>query len=311
MQPAEQLRAMIQGRKVAFIGCGVSHKQLIPQFVKMGGEVTLCDQKASLEEFGKTGEMLKELPIRLSLGRDYLKGLEGQDIIMRTPGFEYYTPALQEAGAKGAKITSEMELFFEFCPCPLVAVTGSDGKTTTTTLIAKMFEAAGRKVWLGGNIGTPLLPLLDQVSPEDVAVVELSSFQLISMRKSPNVAVVTNVTPNHLDHHKDMQEYVDAKRNILLWQSPAGKAVLGYENDITRAMAAGGVLACAQIVVNMFGSNAEHAKDLAYRLYTVAERKGWAQEAYAYNALFIAWPEIQSRAAELQATKPEQMSLFE
>ncbi len=237
MQPAEQLRAMIQGRKVAFIGCGVSHKQLIPQFVEMGREVTLCDQKASLEEFGKTGEMLKELPIRLSLGRDYLKGLEGQDIIMRTPGFEYYTPALQEAGAKGAKITSEMELFFEFCPCPLVAVTGSDGKTTTTTLIAKMFEAAGRKVWLGGNIGTPLLPLLDQVSPEDVAVVELSSFQLISMRKSPKIAVVTNVTPNHLDHHKDMQEYIDAKRNILLYQDAHSRQVLGLENDVSRGMA--------------------------------------------------------------------------
>lgn len=117
-------------------------------------------------------------------------------------------------------------------------MTGSDGKTTTTTLIAKMFEAAGRKVFLGGNIGAALLPQLPDVTPADIAVVELSSFQLISMRKSPKVAVVTNVTPNHLDHHKDMQEYIDAKRNILLWQEPPCRAVLGYENDITRSMAA-------------------------------------------------------------------------
>ena len=116
-------------------------------------------------------------------------------------------------------------------------MTGSDGKTTTTTLISKMFEAAGRKVFLGGNIGAALLPQLADVTPDAVAVVELSSFQLISMRRSPKVAVVTNVTPNHLDHHKDMQEYIDAKRNILLWQAPPCRAVLGYENDITRAMA--------------------------------------------------------------------------
>ena len=133
-------------------------------------------------------------------------------------------------------MTSEVELFFEFCPCEIIAVTGSDGKTTTTTLISKMMEAAGRKVFLGGNIGAALLPQLADVTPDAVAVVELSSFQLISMRRSPNVAVVTNVTPNHLDHHKDMQEYIDAKRNILLWQVPPCRAVLGYENEISRSM---------------------------------------------------------------------------
>ena len=145
--------------------------------------------------------------------------------------------ALPQAALKaGAMVTSEVELFFEFCPCEIVAVTGSDGKTTTTTLISKMFEAAGRKVFLGGNIGAALLPQLADVTSDAVAVVELSSFQLISMRRSPKVAVVTNVTPNHLDHHKDMQEYIDAKRNILLWQTPPCRAVLGFENDITRGM---------------------------------------------------------------------------
>ncbi len=236
MLPIEQLEKLIQGKKVAFIGAGVSHKRCIEQFVELGAQVTLCDQKKSIEDFGDYADTLRRLNVALSLGEHYTDGFAGQDIIMRTPGYEYFKPELQAAKAAGAMVTSEVELFFEFCPCEIVAVTGSDGKTTTTTLISKMFEAAGRKVFLGGNIGAALLPQLADVTPEAVAVVELSSFQLISMRRSPKVAVVTNVTPNHLDHHKDMQEYIDAKRNILLWQVPPCRAVLGYENDITRAM---------------------------------------------------------------------------
>ncbi len=231
MLPIQQLQELIQGKKVAFIGAGVSHKRCIEQFVELGAQVTLCDQKKSLY-----ADTLRRLKVNLSLGEHYTDGFAGQDIIMRTPGYEYYKPALQAALKAGAMVTSEVELFFEFCPCEIVAVTGSDGKTTTTTLISKMFEAAGRKVFLGGNIGAALLPQLADVTSDAVAVVELSSFQLISMRRSPKVAVVTNVTPNHLDHHKDMQEYIDAKRNILLWQTPPCRAVLGFENDITRGM---------------------------------------------------------------------------
>ena len=234
--PIEQLRELVRGKKVAFIGAGVSHKRCIEQFVEMGARVTLCDQKKSLEEFGDYADTLRRLRVDLSLGEHYTDGFAGQDIIMRTPGYEYYKPELQAALRAGAMVTSEVELFFAFCPCEIIAVTGSDGKTTTTTLIAKMMEAAGRRVFLGGNIGAALLPQLGAVTPDAVAVVELSSFQLISMRRSPKVAVVTNVTPNHLDHHKDMQEYIDAKRNILLWQEPPCRAVLGYENDVTRAM---------------------------------------------------------------------------
>lgn len=236
MLPIEQLQNLIQGKKVAFIGAGVSHKRCIEQFVELGAQVTLCDQKKSLEDFGAYADTLRRLHVRLSLGEHYTDGFAGQDIIMRTPGYEYYKPELQAALQAGSKVTSEVELFFELCPCEIVAVTGSDGKTTTTTLISKMFEAAGRKVFLGGNIGAALLPQLADVTPEAVAVVELSSFQLISMRVSPKVAVVTNVTPNHLDHHKDMQEYIDAKRNILLWQVPPCRAVLGFENEISRGM---------------------------------------------------------------------------
>ena len=233
----QELANLIKGKKVAFIGAGVSHKTLIKEFVELGAHVTLCDQKKSVEDFGDYAATIKELGIALSLGENYLDGFKGQDIIMRTPGFVgYFEKPLQDAMAAGTMVTSEVELFFQFCPCEIVAVTGSDGKTTTTTLISKFYEAAGRRVHLGGNIGAALLPMLPEVSPDDVAVVELSSFQLISMHQSPNIAVVTNVTPNHLDHHKDMQEYIDAKRNILLWQTPPCRAVLGFENDITRGM---------------------------------------------------------------------------
>ena len=232
---ASEFFSSLKGKKVAFIGAGVSHKQLIEIFSEKGAVVTLCDKK-QLEGFGEYGETLKNLGVKLSLGDDYLEGLKNQDMIMRTPGFEYYTKELQDRIAEGIQVTSEMELFFQLCPCKIYAVTGSDGKTTTTTLISEMLRETGKTVHLGGNIGKALLPIVETVQPDDVAVVELSSFQLISMRQSPDVAVVTNVTPNHLDHHKDMQEYTDAKRNILLYQDRNCKAVLGYENDISRNM---------------------------------------------------------------------------
>ena len=217
-QSAGEFYNNLKGKRVAFIGAGVSHRECIEVFAKKGAVVTLCDKKPDVNAFGAYGETLKQLGVRLSLGEHYLDGLAGQDIIMRTPGFEYFTPELQAAKAAGSEVTSEMELFFELCPCEKVAVTGSDGKTTTTTLIAEMLKAAGRTVHLGGNLGRALLPVVEQIAPTDVAV-------------------VTNVTPNHLDHHKDMQEYIDAKRNILLYQAPGSRAVLGYANDITRAMA--------------------------------------------------------------------------
>ena len=232
----QQLAELVRGKKVAFIGAGVSHKTLIEEFVELGAKVTLCDRKESVEQFGDYAETIRRLGIGLSLGEHYMDGFKGQDIILRTPGFEFYQKPLQDAIAAGTMVTSEVELFFDFCPCEIVAVTGSDGKTTTTTLISEFFKAAGRRVHLGGNIGAALLPMLPDVRPDDVAVVELSSFQLISMRKSPKVAVVTNVTPNHLDHHKDMQEYIDAKRNILLYQNTSCRAVLGYENEVSRSM---------------------------------------------------------------------------
>ena len=179
----QQLAELVKGKKVAFIGAGVSHKTLIEEFVGLGAQVTLCDKKNSVEDFGDYADTIRRLGIDLSLGEHYMDGFKGQDIILRTPGFEYYQKPLQDAIAAGTMVTSEVELFFDYCPCEIVGVTGSDGKTTTTTLISKFYEAAGRKVHLGGNIGAALLPMLPDVAPEDVAVVELSSFQIDNFYK--------------------------------------------------------------------------------------------------------------------------------
>ena len=231
----EQFFTSIQGKTVTFCGIGRSHMPLIRLFQEKGALVSARD-KRSLEELGDNGKALQERGVQLILGENYLGDLR-EDIIFRTPGMKYHLPQLEAARKRGAAVTSEMEVFFQLCPCKIYAVTGSDGKTTTTSIIAELLKAQGKTVHLGGNIGKPLLPEIESIQPEDCAVVELSSFQLISMRQSPEVAVVTNVTPNHLDHHKDMQEYIDAKRNILLYQAPGSRAVLGYANDITRAMA--------------------------------------------------------------------------
>ncbi len=226
----------LSGKRVAFIGAGVSHRALIPMFAAAGAEVSLCDvREESL--FDKNDiKTYRRLGVCLFLGKEYLSGLAGQDMILRTPGFDWNNEYFLAAGRAGTRLTSEIELFFEHCPCKTLGVTGSDGKTTTTSLIAAMYKAAGRTVHLGGNIGRALLPIVDDIERGDIAVVELSSFQLITMRCSPNMAVVTNLAENHLDHHRDMDEYIDAKRNILAWQGPDDKAVLNYENTITRGM---------------------------------------------------------------------------
>ncbi|HBN80291.1 MAG TPA: UDP-N-acetylmuramoyl-L-alanine--D-glutamate ligase, partial [Ruminococcaceae bacterium] len=176
------------------------------------------------------------LGVELRLREGYLDRLDA-DVIFRTPGMRFHTPELDRAREQGKAVTSEMEVFFDLCPCRIYAVTGSDGKTTTTTIISEFLKEAGKRVHLGGNIGKPLLPEVDTVRPDDVAVVELSSFQLISMRRSPDVAVVTNLAPNHLDIHKDMAEYINAKRNIVLHQNAFGRAVLNADNEIAAGFA--------------------------------------------------------------------------
>ena len=223
----------LSGKRIALCGIGRSNLPLISLFKKYGAQITACDRRTE-EQLGDMAQQAKDAGAKLSLGERYLTELD-VDIVFRTPGMRYYMDELVEMRNRGIVVTSEMEVFFELCPCKIVAVTGSDGKTTTTTVISEMLKADGKTVHLGGNIGKPLLPEIETISPDDYAVVELSSFQLISMRNSPDIAVVTNLAPNHLDIHKDMQEYIDSKRNIVLHQNAFSKSVLNLDNDISNS----------------------------------------------------------------------------
>ncbi len=221
-------------KKVAFIGAGVSHYDLIKLFLEKGIKVCVCDKKEKEKFDSEKYDALYKMGAEFCLGENYLEGIYSCDIIFRTPGMYFNSPALKKAREMGIVVTSEMEVFFDLCPCKIYAVTGSDGKTTTTTLISEFFKAEGKKVFLGGNIGKALLPAIENIDENDVAVVELSSFQLISMRKSPDVAVITNIAPNHLDVHGTMEEYINAKTNIIAHQSAFSKAVLNNDNEITK-----------------------------------------------------------------------------
>ena len=234
----EQYFTSLKGKKIAVLGLGVSNRPLVRLLLEFGCDVTGCD-RTPREKLDAEVLELETAGCKLRVGDDYLEGVEA-DVLFRTPGMHPGNPAIQGLAQKGAKVTSEMEVFFEVCPCHLIAVTGSDGKTTTTTLVSEMLKASGKTVWLGGNIGTPLLPLVRQMKETDFAVVELSSFQLMDMTRSPERALITNLAPNHLDVHKDMEEYVDSKKNIFRFQNADGLLVLNADNEITAAFTGNG-----------------------------------------------------------------------
>ncbi len=228
----ERYFTSLKDKKIAVLGLGVSNRPLVRLLLEYGCQVTGCD-RTPREKLDPEVLELERLGCGLRLGDTYLDDVDA-DIVFRTPGMHPGNPAIESLRARGAQITSEMEIFFEVCPCTILAVTGSDGKTTTTTLISEMLKSEGKKVWLGGNIGTPLLNLVPQMNETDYAVVELSSFQLMDMRRSPHIAVITNLSPNHLDVHKDMDEYVEAKKNIYRFQSAQDVLVINADNDLTK-----------------------------------------------------------------------------
>ena len=226
----------LKGKRIAVLGLGVSNRPLVRLLLEYGCDVLGCD-RTPRERLDAEVLELEQAGCRLHLGEQYLEDVEA-DVVFRTPSM--HPGFLEDIRRKGAAVTSEMEVFFEVAPCHLIAVTGSDGKTTTTTLISEMLKAAGKTVWLGGNIGTPLLPLVRQMKSGDFAVVELSSFQLMDMKRSPQRALITNLAPNHLDIHKDMEEYVEAKKNIFRYQDENGLLVLNADNAITASFRGNG-----------------------------------------------------------------------
>lgn len=220
----------LHGKRVAVVGIGVSNTPLIEALLSSGNDVTACD-KRSRKDLGELADHLESCGAKLRLGAEYLRDLNC-DLVFRTPGIHPNNPEFR-AAVGNAQVTSEMEAFFSLCPCRTIAITGSDGKTTTSSIIARLLEAQGFTVHLGGNIGKPLLTEIPHMRPDDFAVLELSSFQLHSMFCAPDVAVITNVSPNHLDVHPSYEDYIAAKKQIFLNQRPGSRLVLNQDNSIT------------------------------------------------------------------------------
>lgn len=231
MNKLDEFKYNVAGKNITVIGIGISNLPLIKYLVSLGANVTACDRR-SAEDLGENYTELEKLDVKFNLGDGYLNNLSG-DMIFKTPGMRYDVPELLKAKENGSIVTSEMEVFFEVCPSHIIAVTGSDGKTTTTTLIHKTMTDAGYKTWLGGNIGNPLLTDTEKMKENDWVILELSSFQLHTMRKSPEIAVITNISPNHLDMHKDYKEYIDAKKNIMLYQNEGDTLIVNADNQVT------------------------------------------------------------------------------
>lgn len=227
----EEFRSMVCDKDISVIGMGISNRPLIKYLIRLGARVTAYD-KRTRDELGEIYREFSDLGVKIIDGENYLDSLDGE-IIFKTPGLRLDHPALLAAKARGSIVTSEMEVFFDICPANIIAVTGSDGKTTTTTLIHKMMTAAGYKTYLGGNIGNPLLTEAERMNEEDWVILELSSFQLHTMKKSPRIAVITNLSPNHLDMHKDYAEYIDAKKNIMRYQKAGDKLIFNASNAET------------------------------------------------------------------------------
>ncbi len=226
----------LRGKRVAVLGIGVSNTPLIDLLLDNGLPITVCDMRdeCTMED---EAEILSTRGAELRLGSGYLDGLEGFDVIFRTPGLLPTDPHLVAAREHGATVTSEMEAFFQLCPCRTIGITGSDGKTTTSSIIAELLKAGGKRVHLGGNIGKPLLTEIPDILPDDVAVLELSSFQLHSINIRPDVAVITNVSPNHLDKHPTYEDYIESKKRIFLNQTDDDLLVLNRDNGITARFA--------------------------------------------------------------------------
>ncbi|MDS0525284.1 UDP-N-acetylmuramoyl-L-alanine--D-glutamate ligase [Clostridium sp. SHJSY1] len=227
-----EFKSFIKRKKVGVVGIGVSNIPLIKFLVKLGANVTAFDAKKELE-LGNIIEEFKSIGVKSELGEGYLDKLSGFDVVFKTPSMRIDSEALVRAKNEGAYITSEMEEFVRYCKGKVYGVTGSDGKTTTTTIISKLLIEEGYKTWVGGNIGTPLFSQIEEIKEKDMVVLELSSFQLMTMNSAVEVAICTNLAPNHLDMHKDMQEYIDSKKNIFLYQSKNDVLVVNRENEIT------------------------------------------------------------------------------
>ena len=230
----EELNSFLKNRKVAIIGLGVSNLPLIDYLHKYRANVTVFDNRVIEDIPKETIKKITDYAMDFSFGPNNLSKLKGFDLIFRSPSCLPTKKELVEEAKKGAIVTTEIELLMKLCPGKVIGVTGSDGKTTTTTLIYEILKNCGYNCYLGGNIGMPLFTKLSEMKPDDIIVLELSSFQLMGMEISPDIAVITNITPNHLNVHSSYEEYIDAKKNIFKYQDENGILVLNYDNPVTK-----------------------------------------------------------------------------
>lgn len=225
---------MGESKKVSIIGLGREGMALARFLAQRGATVTVSDLKTR-EELAERIEGLSEFPIRFKLG-EHPQSILDADVIYVSPGVPQDIPLLVEARKRGIRISSETRLFFSLCPAPIIGITGSSGKTTTVTLVGQILERAGRQTWVGGNIGSPLIESVEEIGPEAIVVTELSSFQLENLDRSPHIACVLNITPNHLDRHQTMEAYGAAKLNILRYQGKKDYAILNRDDPATHAL---------------------------------------------------------------------------
>lgn len=230
----EEFNEYVRYRKIAIIGLGVSNIPLLEYFYNKKAKVTVFDDREKENIPQEIINKINEYEFETSFGKNNLEKLKNFDIIFRSPSCLPTKPELDKEAKRGALVTTEIEMLMKMCPAKIIGVTGSDGKTTTTSMIYTILKKAGHNTYLGGNIGTPLFTKLNEIKPEDIVVLELSSFQLMEMKISPHIGVITNITPNHLNIHKDYEEYINAKKNIYKHQNEDDIVILNYDNEITR-----------------------------------------------------------------------------
>jgi len=226
------------GKKIVIMGAARQGQALARFFTKRGAQVVLTDTREK-EQLSEELAVLENLPVSLDLGGHHPEILDGADLVCVSGGVPLTIPFIQEALIQRIPLSNDSQIFLEECPCMVAGITGSAGKSTTTALAGLMakttFEMKSnrQKAWVGGNIGNPLIDYLDQIGEDDLAIMELSSFQLELMKNSPQVAAVLNITPNHLDRHHSMDAYIDAKSHILWFQKADDIAILNRDDEIS------------------------------------------------------------------------------
>ena len=231
----EEFNKFIFGKQIAIIGMGVSNIPLLDYFYEKGSKVTVFDNK-ELKDIDKNilGK-IEQYNFNYFFGNDNLKNLKNFDIIFRSPSAMPFIKEIEEEVERGAILTTEIEMVLKLAPCKVIGITGTEGKTTTTSITYEIIKQAGYTCFLGGNIGKPIFTQIKDIRPEDIVILELSSFQLMNMDISPNISLITNVYPDHLNIHRSYEEYQDAKKNIFKYQKDDELIVLNYDNEITKS----------------------------------------------------------------------------